>query len=184
MSIGSKGIVTCELFSAVTIGLSFQTQIGEISVKGIRATSVYERQGGKITLQLAWLAGKEFVTVTQYQEWNSCYKLDCATGSPVKNSHTCSESLVRRSITRPSTRHIFPAVFGEKNRKYPTNFICGSFQQSTEPVVKSFLKLFVILFREMIIINCILDLMSRLIRFIKFSLLAPFLEALSSLLLT
>ena len=37
MSIGSKGTVISELFSAVTIGLSFQTQIGEISVKRIRA---------------------------------------------------------------------------------------------------------------------------------------------------
>ena len=45
MSIGSKGTVISELFSAVTIGLSFQTQIGEISFKGIRATSAYERQG-------------------------------------------------------------------------------------------------------------------------------------------
>ena len=43
MSIGSKGTVISELFSAVTIGLSFQTQIGEISVKTIRATSAYER---------------------------------------------------------------------------------------------------------------------------------------------
>ena len=62
MSIGSKGTVI-ELFSAVTIGLSFQTQIGEISVKRIRTTSAYEQQGGKLTLQLAWLAGKELVTV-------------------------------------------------------------------------------------------------------------------------
>ena len=37
MSIGSKGTVIRELFSAVTIGLSFQTQIGETSVKRIRA---------------------------------------------------------------------------------------------------------------------------------------------------
>ena len=66
MSIGSKGTVISELFSAVTIGLSFQTQIGEISVKRIRATSAYEQQGGKLTLQLAWLPGKEFVTVPQY----------------------------------------------------------------------------------------------------------------------
>ena len=46
--------------------MPFQTQIGEISVKRIRTTSAYEQQGGKVTLQLAWLAGKELVTVPQY----------------------------------------------------------------------------------------------------------------------
>ena len=67
MSIGSKGTVISELFSAVTIGFVLpNTQIGEMSVKRIRATSAYEQQGGKLTLQLAWLAGKELVTVPQY----------------------------------------------------------------------------------------------------------------------
>ena len=41
--------------------------------------------------------------------------------------------------------------FRRKNRKYQTNFICGRFHQSTEPVVRHFLKLFIILFREMLI---------------------------------
>ena len=45
MSIGSKGTEISELFSTVTIGLSFQTQIGEMSVKRIRTTSAYEQQG-------------------------------------------------------------------------------------------------------------------------------------------
>ena len=36
---------------------------GKISVQGIRATSACEQQGGKLTLQFAWLAGKELVTV-------------------------------------------------------------------------------------------------------------------------
>ena len=36
--------------------------------KGIRATSACEQQGGKLTLQLAWLAGKELVTVPRYQD--------------------------------------------------------------------------------------------------------------------
>ena len=67
MSIGSKGTVI-ELFSAVTVTVTvpFQTQIGEISVKRIRATLAYEQQGGKLTPQLALLAGKELVTVPQY----------------------------------------------------------------------------------------------------------------------
>ena len=65
MSIGSKGTVI-ELFWAMTIGFAFQTQIGEISIKRIRATSAYEQQGGKVTLQLAWLGGEELVTVPQY----------------------------------------------------------------------------------------------------------------------
>ena len=50
----------------MTIGFAFQTQIGEISIKRIRATSAYEQQGGKVTLQLAWLGGEELVTVPQY----------------------------------------------------------------------------------------------------------------------
>ena len=45
----------------------------------------------------------------------------------------------------------FPSKFRRKNRKHPTNFICGRFHRSTEPVVRSFLKLFVILFGEMLI---------------------------------
>ena len=64
MSIGSKGTVI-KLFSAETV-FPFQTQIGEINVKRILATSAYEQQGGKQTLQLAWLAGKQLVTVPQY----------------------------------------------------------------------------------------------------------------------
>ena len=51
---------------AVTIGFAFQKQIVEISVKRIRATSACEQQGGKLTLQLGWLAGKELVTVPRY----------------------------------------------------------------------------------------------------------------------
>ena len=43
--------------------LLFQAQIGEISVKRIRATSAYEQQGEKLTLQLPWLTGKELVCV-------------------------------------------------------------------------------------------------------------------------
>ena len=50
--------------------------------------------------------------------------------------------------------------------KYPTNFICGSFHQSTEPVVRSFFKA-LCNFIKRNVDNCILDLMSRLIRFIK-----------------
>ena len=64
MSIGSKGTVM-ELFSAVTIGFALP-KIGEISAKRIRTTSAYEQQGEKLTLQLAWLVGKELVTVPQY----------------------------------------------------------------------------------------------------------------------
>ena len=45
MSIGSKGTVI-KLFSAETV-FPFQTQIGEINVKRILATSAYEQQGGK-----------------------------------------------------------------------------------------------------------------------------------------
>ena len=41
---------------------------GKISEKRIRATSSCEQQGGKLTLQLAWLAGKELVTVPRYQD--------------------------------------------------------------------------------------------------------------------
>ena len=65
MSKGSKGTVI-ELFSAVTIRFVLPNTNQEISVKRIRATSAYEQQGGKLTLQLAWLAGKELVTVPQY----------------------------------------------------------------------------------------------------------------------
>ena len=51
MSIGSKGTVIGELFSAVTIGFVLPyTQMGEMSVKRIRATSAYEQQGGTLTL--------------------------------------------------------------------------------------------------------------------------------------
>ena len=32
----------------------------------MRATSAYEPQGGKLTLQLAWLAREELVTVPRY----------------------------------------------------------------------------------------------------------------------
>ena len=32
----------------------------------MRATSAYESQGGKLTLQLAWLAREELVTVPRY----------------------------------------------------------------------------------------------------------------------
>ena len=66
MSIGSKGTVISELFSAVTIGFVLPNTNRELSVKRIRATSAYEQQGGKLTLQLAWLAGMELVTVPQY----------------------------------------------------------------------------------------------------------------------
>ena len=44
MSIGSKGTVI-KLFSAGTIGFSFQTQIEEISVKRIRATRRMNNKG-------------------------------------------------------------------------------------------------------------------------------------------
>ena len=67
--------------------------------------------------------------------------------------------------------------------KYPTNFIRGSFHQSTESVVRSFFRA-LCHFVQRNVDNCLLDLMSRLIRFIKFSWLAPFLEALTSILLT
>ena len=39
---------------------------GKISVKGIRATSTCEQQGGKLTMQLAWLAKLELVTIPRY----------------------------------------------------------------------------------------------------------------------
>ena len=41
---------------------------GKISVKGIRATSACKQQGAKLALQLAWLAGKELVTIPRYQD--------------------------------------------------------------------------------------------------------------------
>ena len=65
MSMGSKGTVI-KLLSAVTIGFALPNTNREISVKRIRTTSAYEQQGGKLTLQLAWLVGKELVTVPQY----------------------------------------------------------------------------------------------------------------------
>ena len=131
MSIGSKGTVT-ELFSVMTIGFALQTQIREISVKRIRATSAYEQHGGKVTLQLACLGGKELVTVPQLI---------------YKNSHTYSQKVNHKTVHKA----YFPSSFRRKNRKYPTNFICGSFHQSAEPAVRSFLKFFVILCREMLI---------------------------------
>ena len=53
---------------SVTIGFALPStaQIGEISVKRIRATSACEQQGEKLNLQLAWLAGEELVTVPRY----------------------------------------------------------------------------------------------------------------------
>ena len=52
--------------------------------------------------------------------------------------------------------------------KHPTNFIRGSFHQSTEPVVRSFFRA-LCHFVQRNVDNCLLDLMSRLIPFIKFS---------------
>ena len=59
-------------------------------------------------------------------------------------------SLEGQSQDRPQGAY-FSSSFRRKNRKYPTNFICGRFHQLTEPVVRYFLKLFIILFREMLI---------------------------------
>ena len=52
--------------------------------------------------------------------------------------------------------------------KHPTNFIRGSFHQSTKPVVRSFFRA-LCHFVQRNVDNCLLDLMSRLIPFIKFS---------------
>ena len=58
-----------------------------------------------------------------------------------------------QSQDRPQGAY-FSSSFRRKNRKYPSNFICGCFHHSTEPVVRSFpkaskaLRLF---FREMLI---------------------------------
>ena len=56
--------------------LLFQAQIGEISVKRIRATSAYEQQGEKLTLQLAWLTGKELVTVLTVPRYQDLLQLE------------------------------------------------------------------------------------------------------------
>ena len=58
---------TAAAMAAASIAFrSTQAQIGEISEKRTRVTSAYEQQGGKLTLQLAWLAGKELVTIPRY----------------------------------------------------------------------------------------------------------------------
>ena len=57
---------------------------------------------------------------------------------------------------------IFFQQFSEKNRKYTTNFICERFHQSTKPILRCFLKLFIILFRDTVD-NCILDFTSRML---------------------
>ena len=65
MSIGSKGTVI-EPFSAVTIGFVLpNTNRGNKRYEN-SSDWAYEQQGAKLTLQLAWLAGKELVTVPQY----------------------------------------------------------------------------------------------------------------------
>ena len=51
---------------SVTIGFALPSTNRGIRVKRIRATSACEQQGGKLTLQLAWPAGNELVTVPRY----------------------------------------------------------------------------------------------------------------------
>ena len=74
-----------------------------------------------------------------------------ATHLQLKKAHTYTVSASSEDQSQdPLRRHIFQQ-FLEKNSTYPINFIWRRFHKSTEPVVRSFLKLFVILFREMLI---------------------------------
>ena len=74
-----------------------------------------------------------------------------ATHLQLKKTHTYTVSASSEDQSQdPLRRHIFQQ-FLEKNSTYPINFIWRRFHESTEPVVRSFLKLFLILFREMLI---------------------------------
>ena len=64
------------------------------------------------------------------------------------HTHTVCASTEGQSQDPP--QGIYIQQFSEKNRKCHTNFLCGEFHQSTASVVRSFLKLFVILFKEML----------------------------------
>ena len=50
----------------VTIGFALPSSKRGNKRQESRATSACEQQGEKLTLQLAWLAGKELVTVPRY----------------------------------------------------------------------------------------------------------------------